>query len=85
MTYEIRWDKKAHEYLLSLTKEDVVRIVKKLDQAKLLPEHYFESLENVEARKLRVGDYRLIADIDNTNKIIYIRFVGHRKNIYDIF
>ncbi len=30
----------------------------------------------------RVGDYRVIADIDENRKVIMIRTLGHKKNIY---
>ncbi|MCZ7372487.1 MAG: type II toxin-antitoxin system RelE/ParE family toxin [Candidatus Methanoperedens sp.] len=33
--------------------------------------------------KLRVGDYRVIMDIDNKNLIILVLKAGHRRNIYD--
>ena len=33
--------------------------------------------------KLRVGDFRVIADIDRASKLIEVRLIGHRKNIYN--
>ena len=32
--------------------------------------------------KLRVGDYRIIYEIDWNQKIIYVLAIGHRKDIY---
>ena len=32
--------------------------------------------------KLRVSDYIVIADIDEKRRVIIIRSLGHRKNIY---
>jgi len=32
--------------------------------------------------KLRIGDYRAIADINRANNIIEITLIGHRKNVY---
>ena len=32
--------------------------------------------------RIRVGDYRIIADIDINSKLIKIRLIMHRKNIY---
>lgn len=85
MSYTIQWDEKAREFLRGIPKEEAQRIIKRIDLAKDFPEHYFESLEEIQAHKLRVGDYRIIVDLDKTNQIIYIRFIGHRKNIYDKF
>jgi len=33
--------------------------------------------------RIRVGDYHIIYGVDDTIKIIDIRKVGHRKDIYD--
>ncbi|MEX2722747.1 MAG: type II toxin-antitoxin system RelE/ParE family toxin [Candidatus Freyarchaeota archaeon] len=34
---------------------------------------------------MRVGDYRVIYEIDEENKQVIILFVGHRKKVYDDF
>lgn len=36
----------------------------------------------INAYKLRIGKYRAVIDSDETNKIISVVLVGHRKNIY---
>lgn len=33
--------------------------------------------------KLRVGDYRIIYELQKANLIIYVLKIGHRKNVYD--
>ncbi|MBI2047005.1 type II toxin-antitoxin system RelE/ParE family toxin [Candidatus Pacearchaeota archaeon] len=37
----------------------------------------------MEGAKLRIGDYRLVVDIDKANQTINILKIGHRKNIYE--
>jgi len=32
--------------------------------------------------KLREGDYRIIYQILNEEKIVFIRFIGHRSEVY---
>ena len=81
--YRISWDEKARDFLRTLPKEDVKRIVKRLDSILSFPEHYLEVLVQVNAFKLRVGNYRIIIDLDRTNELIRVLFVGHRKNVYD--
>ena len=34
-------------------------------------------------RRLRVGDYRVIFQIDQSNKIVLVTKIGHRREIYD--
>lgn len=56
---------------------------KKIDSASKNPFHFFERLEGRAGFKLRVGSYRIIADIDQTKKRIEVTRIGHRKNVYD--
>ena len=65
-----------------LDKQIAQRIWKKVMAAKENPDHFFERLEGRTDYKLRVGDYRAIAEIDNENKRIEITMIGHRKNVY---
>ncbi|MBI4167875.1 MAG: toxin [Candidatus Aenigmarchaeota archaeon] len=48
--------------------------------------HFLNNLEKAVKerifKKLRIGDYRVIADIDQTLKKIQITLIGHRKNVY---
>ena len=34
-------------------------------------------------KRQRVGNYRIICEIDDENKRIYIMTIGHRSDIYD--
>ena len=36
-------------------------------------------------RRLRVGDYRVIYEIDMQPKRVIVLHIGHRKNVYDDF
>ncbi len=78
--YEITFDKYAIEFLSKLPPEIKERIYHKIITAKANPHHFFERLESRKDYKLRVGDYRVIADI-NEDKI-EVRLIGHRKNVY---
>ena len=84
MTYKIIWDKIPKETLQKLQSHISSRIFKKVVE---LSENPFskdiKKLKGESAFRLRVGDYRIIFDIDIKNNIIYILRLGHRKNIYD--
>jgi len=82
MTFEIRWDKKALGVLRKLDVSISRRIVRKVDELKLNPKRHLSPLIEVGAYKLRVGDYRIIVDVEWETKIINVLFVGHRKKIY---
>ena len=81
--YEIIFDKKALEFLNKIEKKIKVRIFNKIILTKGKPFRYFERLTKRNEYKLRVGSYRVIADIDKNSKKIKIRLIMHRKNIYE--
>ncbi len=80
MNYELSFDEKALLQLEKLPRETKKRIFEKLTATKKNPFHCFESLQKIRGYKLRIGDYRAIAEIKE-GKII-VMYVGHRKNIY---
>ncbi|MBI4177344.1 MAG: type II toxin-antitoxin system RelE/ParE family toxin [Candidatus Aenigmarchaeota archaeon] len=80
--YDVIFDPLAIGFLNRLEKAVRERIFKKIISTKENPFRYFERLEGRMDFKLRVGDYRVIADIDQTSNKIQITLIGHRKNIY---
>jgi mRNA interferase RelE/StbE len=82
--YCIEFSRLAKEKLEKLNESDQKRIIKKLVEIKATdnPYRYSESLKGVSARKVRAGDYRIIADVDMKNKTIYVLTIGHKKEIY---
>ena len=83
MTYEIIFSDKALKQLKKLEKIVQERIIAVLERIRVRPETYVTKLVGDPGYKLRVGDYRIIMDIDNKILRILILKVGHRKNIYD--
>lgn len=81
--YEIIYDSEAIDFLNKLEKPLKERIFNKIESTKENPLHFFERLAERNNYKLRVGDYRVIADIDNSKRRIEITLIGHRKNVYD--
>ncbi len=83
MTYEIIFSDKALRQLKKLEKIVQGRIIAVLERIRIRPEAYVTKLVGDPGYKLRVGDYRVIMDIDNKKLTILVLKVGHRKNIYD--
>ena len=82
MTFEIRWDKKAVEFLRKLDRSISKRIVRNVDGIRSDPKRYLEPLKEVGGYKLRVGDHRVIIDVNWNTKTIFVLLIGHRKKIY---
>jgi mRNA interferase RelE/StbE len=80
--YEIIFSKKFLNKLKKLDKNLQERIIKVIERARIRPYLHFERLVGKRVYKLRVGEYRIIADMDKGKLIILILDVGHRRNIY---
>lgn len=81
--YEVEIDKKACDFLNKLPEGIRARIIQKIENSSYNPYHYFSRLSGRSDYKLKVGDYRVIANIDSSSSKILVRFIGHRKNVYE--
>jgi mRNA interferase RelE/StbE len=80
--YEIVIDPKALDFLEKADKKLAKRIWDKIISTKTNPHHFFERLSGRTDYKLRIGDYRVIADLNDKKQRIEITLIDHRKNIY---
>ena len=80
--YEIIFDPEALEFLGKLDKKNAKMIWDKIMSTKSDPHHFFERLVGREDYKLRIGDYRAIADINDTSQRVEITIIDHRKKVY---
>ena len=83
MTYDIIFSDRAFREFKKLEKNVQERIISVLERIRIRPSAYVTKLVGEPGYKLRVGDYRIIMDIDNKRLIILVLKVGLRKNIYD--
>ena len=84
-TAEVEFSERAAEDLENLEHETAERIISKLDDVVWKPDHYLKRLSDSPYYSLRVGNYRAIIDWrrDRDPEILFVRRVGHRRNIYD--
>ena len=54
------------------------------ENAEEIPHIMLKGSEFKNIFKIRTGDYRILYELDNINKIITIIKVGHRKDIYKV-
>jgi mRNA interferase RelE/StbE len=80
--YEIEFTDIAKKQFLKLEKTIQERIGAVLERIKIRPESFVEKLVGEPGYKLRIGDYRVMLDVDHNKLIILILKVGYRKNIY---
>ncbi|MBE9046744.1 type II toxin-antitoxin system RelE/ParE family toxin [Pleurocapsales cyanobacterium LEGE 10410] len=85
--WKIEWDSKALKEAKKLDRNARKQIVKYLEERVLKsqdPHQYGKPLKGSKAGiwRYRVGDYRILCQIENQTCIILVIAVGHRKNIY---
>ena len=81
MTYLVKFDKNPEKFLFSLEDKEFDRIINKLDEVKENPFRYLDHFEG-KYYKLRIGDYRLLMDIDFEKKLLLVRIFDKRGRIY---
>lgn len=81
--FEVTFSDKAFQQLKKLEWQVQERIISGLERIRIRPAAYVQRLVGDSAYKFRVGDYRVILEIDPKKSQIIILKVGHRKNVYD--
>jgi len=83
VSFTLLFDEEPLEALAKLPRDIRERIFRRLEKTKENPFHYFQRLAERPDYKLRVGDYRVIADIYADERRIHVTLIGHRRNVYD--
>ncbi len=86
MAWTVEWDKRAFKELAKLDRRIQHRILQFLqDRASEDPTRLGQSLAGIWAGlwRYRVGDYRIICDLEEDRLVILVVRVGHRSDVYD--
>jgi mRNA interferase RelE/StbE len=84
LSYRIEFKNSAAKSLKKIPKADRIRIAEKIDS-------FVDNLPNLDTTKMkgnnpfhkvRVGDYRIVYEIQNDILVILVVKIGHRKDIY---
>ncbi len=89
MKYSVDYDKKARKQLHKMDMSDSAKIYDWIDKHLVgceNPRTYGKALKGTWEGywRYRVGDYRIIADIQDDRILILITDVGHRREIYKL-
>ena len=82
--YELIYSPSALRQLEKLEHTTRERITIALERLRIRPESCdMKKLVGMQGYRFRVGDYRVIFDIEKEKLLILIFQIGHRKNIYE--
>lgn len=85
MVFTVVLHPKAAKALKKIENSVRLRIIERLRELRNRPERVGKRLKYSDFWSLRVGDYRVIYEIDKGRSQVVILFVGHRKKVYDDF
>jgi mRNA interferase RelE/StbE len=85
--YSIKFHKQVKKFIQSRTKQEKLRLKEKFQN---LSENPFpnnqrldiKKMEGVDFYRLRVGNYRFIFSIENSELVVYVEKAGNRGDIY---
>jgi len=80
--YSVIFDSEALNFLEKIEKQLAKRIWEKIMSIKENPHHFFDRLTKRTDYKLRIGNYRVIADINDNLKRIEVMVIDYRNRIY---
>ena len=83
--FEVSYSKQAEKFLKNTEKILAKRILKKIEELKIKP--FLHDTKTVEGYKeklfrVRVGDYRILYEVDYANKLIGIVKIDKRPKVY---
>jgi mRNA interferase RelE/StbE len=83
MKYTVLIERYAQKQIMKLDKKVIYLIKAAIASLADNPRPYgYKKLKGEDAYRIRVGDYRVIYEIDDNIIIVTVVSVGHRKDIY---
>ena len=83
-SYKIWWKRSAEKDLRSIDKQHIPRLIEAIEPLSKDPfpvQHRKLYGTNISYR-IRVGDYRIVYQIDSKKRLITVYHIRHRKDIY---
>ena len=82
---DVEYSDRAAQWLRDAEPDVSEQVLKRIDQARDFPDHFLKRQSGSKHYSLRAGDYRAIVNWQrNKNpEVLFVREVGHRRNIYD--
>ena len=83
MAFDILWSDSARRQLKKLDRTVARRVFERVGELREDPLRHIQKLVNSPYYRLRVGDYRVIMDVQRGALRILVLKVGHRGSVYE--
>ncbi len=82
--YELLWKKSAEKDLRKIDQQQIRRLVREVELLAKNPfaSQYRKLRDTEHIYRIRVGDYRIIYEVDTKDKVVTIYYIRHRKEAY---
>jgi len=83
-SYNIQWKKSAEKDLLNINHQQISRIIKSVESLikNPFPNQSLKLHGTNKLYRIRIGDYRVIYQVNSNENILTIFYVRHRKDVY---
>ncbi len=82
MAWSVMWSDKSKKQLIKIDKKIASRIIDRVEDIKVDPFTAVSRLSGSQFFRLRVGNYRVILDLQQGKLIIFVIETDNRKRIY---
>jgi mRNA interferase RelE/StbE len=83
MSYSVVIPRSVEKEILRLPEQDYDRVVEALEKLRLAPRPRGSGkLSGRGAWRVRVGNYRIIYEIDDAQRLVVVVVIRHRKEVY---
>jgi mRNA interferase RelE/StbE len=83
-SYKILWKRSAEKDLRSINKQHIPRLIEAVESLSdnPFPVQHRKLFGTNSSYRIRIGDYRVVYQIDSEKKLITVYHIRHRKDIY---
>lgn len=83
-SYEVRWKNSAERDLRKISSQQIPRIIKAVDSLvdNPFPSQHRKLRGSERDYRIRVGDYRVIYQVETKTEVVVIYHVRHRREAY---
>ncbi len=83
-SYDIQWKRSAEKDLLGIDQKQIPRLIKAIESLAVnpFPTQYRKLQSTSKLYRIRVGDYRVIYQVDTNKDFLTIYYVRHRREAY---